>query len=88
VVIKFNATVYANSNNMLEWLEEQLIPVLGGEPTLLALDLFGGYKTDDVHDMIKTHDIVLSVILAGCTGIVQLLDVSVNRLFKDILKVC
>jgi hypothetical protein len=87
VVIKFNPTAYANSDNMLAWLDEQLIPVLDGEPTLLVLDLFGGHKTEEVLDMMKAHDIVLSVIPAGCTGIVQPLDVSINRPFKDILKV-
>lgn len=87
VVVKFNPTAYANSENMLEWLEEQVIPVLEGQPTLLALDLFGGHKTDDVLDTMKANDITISVIPAGCTGIVQPLDISINRPFKDILKV-
>jgi hypothetical protein len=69
-------------------LEEQLIPVLSGKPTLIALNLFGGYKTDEALDLMKVHDLVLSVIPASCTGIVQPLDVSVNHLFKDILKGC
>ncbi|RPA93862.1 hypothetical protein L873DRAFT_1846912 [Choiromyces venosus 120613-1] len=37
-------------------------------------------------DILKVHDITLSVILAGCNGIVQLLDISINHSFKDILK--
>ena len=28
VVVKFNPTAYTNSSNMLEWLDEQLVPVL------------------------------------------------------------
>lgn len=87
VIVKFNPTAYANSENMIEWLEEQVIPVLEGQPTLLALDLFGGHKTDEVLDTLKAHDITISVIPAGCTGIVQPLDISINRPFKDILKV-
>jgi len=39
VVIKFNATAHANSSNVLGWLDEQLIPELDGEPTLLAIEL-------------------------------------------------
>jgi hypothetical protein len=87
VVVKFNPTAYANAGNMVEWLEEQLIPVLGMEPTLLALDLFGGHKTNYVLDLMKAHDITVSIIPAGCTSLVQPLHISVNRPFKDILKV-
>ena len=72
---------------MVELLDEQVIPVLGGQPTLIALDMFGGHKTGEVLDTMHEHDITLSVIPGGCTGLMQPLDVSINQLFKDILKV-
>ena len=87
VVAKFNPKAYANSSNMVEWLDEQVIPVLRGQPTLMVLDMFGGHKTDEVLDTMRAHDITVSVILRGCTGLVQPLDVSINRPFKDLLKV-
>jgi hypothetical protein len=87
VVVKFNPKAYANSQNMIEWLDDQLIPVLDNQPTLLALDLFGGHKTDDVLDTLRANDITVSVIPGGCTSLVQPLDISINRPFKDILKV-
>ena len=87
VVVKFNPKAYANSTNIVEWLEEQVIPVLGGRPTLMALDMFGGHKTDEVLDTMRAQDITLSVIPGGCTSMVQPLDISINRPFKDILKV-
>jgi len=87
VVVKFNPKAYANSANVVEWLDEQVIPVLGGRPTLMALDMFGSHKTDKVLDTMRAHDITLSVIPEGCTSMVQPLDVSINRPFKDILKV-
>lgn len=87
VVVKFNPTAYSDSTNMVEWLETQLIPVLDCQPTLLALDLFAGHKTEEVLDTFKAHDITVSVITAGFTGIVRPLDVSINWPFKDILKV-
>jgi len=87
VVVKFNPTAYANSKNIQEWIEEQLISALEGQPALLALDLFCGHKTDNILDILKAHDIILSAIPAGCTGIIQPLDISINRTFKDILKV-
>ena len=71
---------------MLEWLDEQLVPVLEGQPTLLAIDLFSGHRTEEVLDTFAAHDITSNVIPEGCTGLVQPLDVLVNRPFKDILK--
>lgn len=87
MVFKFNPTAYANSKNIIQWLDEQVIPVLDEQPTLLVLELFGGHKTDVILDTLLAHDITLSLIPSGCTGLVPPLDVSINRPFKDILKV-
>jgi len=87
VIVKFNPTAYTNSINVIEWLDEQLIPVLNSQPTLLAIDLFLGHKTSEVLDTFCAHDITPSVIPGGCTGLVQPLDVSINGPFKDMLKV-
>jgi len=87
VVVKFNPTAYANSQNIQEWIEDQLIPELEGQPAILALNLFCGHKTNNVLDILKAHDITLSAIPASCTGIIQSLDISINRPFKNILKV-
>lgn len=87
VVVKFNPTAYANSVNMIQWLDEQVVPILDNQPTLMVLDLFGGHKTDDVLDTFLAHDITVSTIPGGCTGLVQPLDVSINRPFKDIFRV-
>ena len=48
VVAKFNPKAYVNSANIVEWLNKQVIPVLGGRPTFMALAMFGGHKTDEV----------------------------------------
>ena len=88
VIVKFNPKDYANSFNIVEWLDEQIVPVLENQPTLLALDLFGAHKTAEVLDTFRANDITVSIIPGGCTSLVQPLDVSINRPFKDILKVC
>ena len=87
IEVKFNAKAYANSSNMVEWLDEQLVPVLENRPTLLVVDLFGAHKTEEVLDTFSANDIVVSLIPGGCTSLVQPLDVSINRPFKDILRV-
>lgn len=81
VIVKFNQTAYANSGNIVEWLDEQIVPILGGRPTLMVLDFFKAHKTDDVLDTMLAHDITVSTIPAGCTSLLQPLDVSINRPF-------
>jgi len=71
---------------MLFWLEFILLPVLGTRATLLVMDLFKSHSTQEIKDWLHTHGIVPSLVPSGCTGLVQPLDVSVNRPFKDILK--
>jgi len=71
----------------LQWIEEELIPVLDNQPTILALDLFAAHKTEEVLNTFLANNITISLIPGGCTSLVQPLDVSINRPFKDIFKV-
>ena len=87
VIVKPNPKVYANAEDFLEWLEEQFIPILDRRPTLLALDPFAAHKAPEVLDTFLANDITVIMIPGGCTSLVQPLDVSINRPFKDILKV-
>ena len=87
VVVKFNAKAYANAENILDYLEDQFIPVLHGQPSLLILDLFAAHKTRQVLNTFLANDITVSLIPGGCTSLVQPFDVSINRPFKDILEV-
>jgi len=87
VIVKFNPKAYANTKIFLEWLKEQFIPVLNDQPTLLALDLFGEHKTPEILDTYLANDIIVSMIPGDCTSLVQPLNVSINRPFKDILRV-
>ena len=84
VVVIFNPTAYANMSNMLKWLDEQLVPVLEGQPTLLAIDLFSGHKTEEVQvlDTFAAYDITLSVIPGGCKGLCSLLMCWLTVLLK------
>ena len=50
------------------------------------MDLFHSRRSDPVWVCLKDNDISLSLVPGGCTGLLQPLDVSVNRPFKDILK--
>ena len=55
-------------------------------PRLLALDVAKFHKTDAVLDTLRSHDIIPAMIPPGCTGLMQPLDVAVNKPLKDILR--
>lgn len=56
------------------------------EPCLLAIDAFALYLTLAVYYALKAQKTTLFVILRGCTKIVQVLDVFINKLLKDLIK--
>ena len=86
VSVKFNEKAYMNDQLFLRYIEEHLVPVLGGHPTLFALDLMGSHKTSGVLDKLRSHTIIPSLIPGGCTSLIQPLDVSIYKPFKEILR--
>ncbi|RPB01142.1 DDE-domain-containing protein [Choiromyces venosus 120613-1] len=85
VEVEFNEKAYMNDSLFLRYIEEQLVPVLGGRPTLFAIDLMGSHKTPAVLEKLRANNITPSLIPARCTSLIQLLDVSVNKPFKEIM---
>jgi len=69
-----------------KYIRNYLIPVLEGRPTLFALDLMGSHKTPAILDLFRQNDITPSIIPAGCTSLVQPLDVSINKPFKGLMQ--
>lgn len=82
VIVEFNDTAYMNDDLFLKYIELYLIPALGHRPSLFALDLCASHKTPKVLDLLRTHDIKPTLIPGGCTGLVQPLDVSINKPLK------
>jgi hypothetical protein len=67
------------------------------EPRLLVLDAFEPYKkskkqeekeVDSLVDKFKKLNTTISVIPKGCTSYIQPLDVSINKIMKNIIKQC
>jgi hypothetical protein len=56
------------------------------EPRLLAIDAFAPHLTPTVRRALKAQKTTLSVILRGCTRMIQVLDVSINKLLKDLIR--
>jgi len=76
--VKFNPKAYANEENFLEWIDEQLVPILENQLPLLILDLFTAHKIQEVLNTFLANDITVSLIPSGCTSLAQPLDVSIN----------
>jgi len=87
IAVYFNANAYANETVLLHWINNLLVPALpAGHPSMLALDVTKFHKTDTILSTLHSHDIIPAMIPPGCTGLVQPLDVSINKPLKDILR--
>ena len=82
---RWNEIAYANSHLLVDWINQMLVPVLPPGPRLLVLHVAKFHSTQEVLSTLCSHDIVPSLIPPGCTGLVQPLDVSVNKPFKCLL---
>lgn len=60
--------------------------IIQGRPSLFVMYEPEFHKTREVLAKLRSHDISPIPIPAGCTGLVQPLDVSVNCPFKNILQ--
>lgn len=74
-------TAMANSEIMAKWVD-LVVPT----NTLLILDSFKGHLTDQIKDTCDSLGITRAVIPGGFTGILQPLDLTVNKSFKAKLK--
>jgi len=53
---------------------------------MLVLDAFKGHLTDSVKNQLRKMNTELLVIPSGMTSVLQTMDVSINKPFKDRLK--
>jgi len=83
VLVEYNPTAYMNNTLFEHYITNHLLPVLGGQPTLFAMDLMGSHTTPAVLELLSQHRIIPSFIPAGCTSLVQPLDISVNKPRKE-----
>lgn len=87
VAVQFNPNAYTNESVLVNWITNMLVPAFPAGPRMLALDVAKFHKTDAVLDTLCSHDIIPAMIPPGCTGLMQPLDVAVNKPLKDILRV-
>lgn len=73
--------------NMRRWIDEILVPYLQekaqGVPAILFLDHFSVHKSAATMARLAEIGVQLELIPAGCTGLVQPVDVGIGKPFKD-----
>ncbi|RPA95043.1 DDE-domain-containing protein, partial [Choiromyces venosus 120613-1] len=86
ILVEFNEEAYMNEKLFYRYLQEHVIPVLVGRPSLFALDLCSAHKTESVLQLLHSNHIIPSLIPASCTSLVQPLDVSINKPLKGMTR--
>ena len=74
---------------MLEWLKivwGRRPRAFLNQPSMLVLDAFKGHLTDSVKNQLRKMKTELVVIPGGMTSVLQQMDVSINKPFKDRLR--
>ena len=62
VAVLWNETAYANSDLLVNWSNNMLVPALPPGPRLLALDLAKFHSTKEVLTTLNSHNIIPSII--------------------------
>ena len=86
VVVSAQEKGWMNSDQMKVWIEKawwSRIGGLGRRRSLLVYDAFEAHVTDPVKAAFKRENTDLAVIPGGLTSLLQPLDVSLNKPFKD-----
>jgi hypothetical protein len=89
--VAFNKTAWADSTNLKDWVKKQYGPASPyfpseGESRFLSLDAFAPQMTSGVRAEFKKLNCTCSYIPGDCTGFIQALDVTLNKLLKTLVE--
>jgi len=89
IIVRVQEKVWMTEELTLEWLKIVMSRRPGAflnQPSMLVLDAFKGHVTDTVKNQLCKMKIELVVISGGMTSVLQPMDVSINKPFKDRLR--
>uniref|UniRef100_A0A674I2H4 DDE-1 domain-containing protein n=1 Tax=Terrapene triunguis TaxID=2587831 RepID=A0A674I2H4_9SAUR len=89
VIVCAHEKGWMDESETIEWLEKvwnKRPGALFKKPAMLVWDMFRAHKTDEVKNVAKNMKTTLAVIPGGLTSVLQLLDVCLNKPFKDRLR--
>ena len=67
-------------------MRHKLLLSLHSSDSLLVIDSATFYKIDKVRLLLKEYNVLLAIIPPGYTGLLQPLDVTINKAFKALLR--
>ena len=95
----FDEKAWANGENLMQWAKSQFkwgsaYSPSEQEPRLLTMDAFRAHKKkvdsnkakEDFYTELAKLNTTVSIIPAGCTGYLQALDISCNRILKSYIR--
>ena len=87
VIVRANPKGWMDESVMNDWLDSVHVKRPGGffhiEKSLLTLDSMTAHKTESVKEHLKRQNSKIAIIPGGLTKLLQPLDISVNRSFKQ-----
>ncbi len=90
VVVRFQVNAWCDEQIMLYWCQHMWKRPFSPDfqqPKLLIADVHKAQTTDDVKTFLsKGTSTTVVLVLAGCTSLVQLLDISFNGVFKSVVE--
>jgi hypothetical protein len=75
-------SAYVNDSAMERWILDCLLQACPVGPILLISDVWGAHSSPATLALCAQHNIHSNTIPADCTGLVQVLDTHVNRVFR------
>jgi hypothetical protein len=85
-IYRLNKKAWFNEQIMIDWIEHVLAPYVATAPpriiSILCLDQFGVHKMRRIINAIQALSVQVEFNPAGCTGLVQPVNVGFNKAFK------
>lgn len=87
-IITYQEKAWMDEEIMKEWIVNVWAAYTKKKRALLVLDSFSAHLCDAIQELFRKYNTTVIVIPGGCTSVLQPLDVSINRPFKDRLRKC
>jgi hypothetical protein len=86
--VGYNNYAYNNEELFSRWIDTALFKIHQEEEEdfLLVMDAVSFHKTADIKRKLREQNITVVMIPAGCTYLLQPLDIAVNKPFKEWLE--
>jgi hypothetical protein len=87
IMVTYNEHAYNNEELFCDWIKKELPEAQSASRDfLLVMDVAAFHVTEDVKSQLKQRNITTALIPPGCTGLLQPLDIAINKVFKGWLR--